>query len=113
QGLVSFFFQAEDGIRGFHVTGVQTCALPICPGRIRGRRRGIWRVDGAGRMMGRPPAAADAAGTLVEALAALLPAGSDLALAWAEIGRASWREGGWSAGAAGRLAQESRDRARP
>src|SRR5690606_39430737 len=33
-----FFFQAEDGIRDFHVTGVQTCALPICftvqlPGR--------------------------------------------------------------------------------
>src|SRR5690606_24562616 len=25
----TFFFQAEDGIRGFHVTGVQTCALPI------------------------------------------------------------------------------------
>src|SRR5690606_39825388 len=24
-----FFFQAEDGIRHFHVTGVQTCALPI------------------------------------------------------------------------------------
>src|SRR5690606_40626659 len=24
-----FFFQAEDGIRDFHVTGVQTCALPI------------------------------------------------------------------------------------
>src|SRR5690606_40773713 len=32
---VFFFFQAEDGIRVFHVTGVQTCALPIydadCP----------------------------------------------------------------------------------
>src|SRR5690606_40077215 len=27
--LIVFFFQAEDGIRGFHVTGVQTCALPI------------------------------------------------------------------------------------
>src|SRR5690606_40984146 len=27
----SFFFQAEDGIRDFHVTGVQTCALPISP----------------------------------------------------------------------------------
>src|SRR6266511_2449657 len=28
-----FFFQAEDGIRDFHVTGVQTCALPIsCSG---------------------------------------------------------------------------------
>src|SRR5690625_5503249 len=26
----SFFFQAEDGIRDGHVTGVQTCALPIC-----------------------------------------------------------------------------------
>src|SRR5690606_39417627 len=25
----SFFVQAEDGIRDFHVTGVQTCALPI------------------------------------------------------------------------------------
>src|SRR5690606_37992041 len=29
--LVGFFFQAEDGIRAFHVTGVQTCALPISP----------------------------------------------------------------------------------
>src|SRR5690606_40235981 len=26
-----FFFQAADGIRVFHVTGVQTCALPISP----------------------------------------------------------------------------------
>src|SRR5204862_4252987 len=25
-----FFFQAEDGIRDLYVTGVQTCALPIC-----------------------------------------------------------------------------------
>src|SRR6266581_7243202 len=25
-----FFFQAEDGIRDGRVTGVQTCALPIC-----------------------------------------------------------------------------------
>src|SRR2546430_13260947 len=28
-----FFFQAEDGIRDLTVTGVQTCALPIFPGR--------------------------------------------------------------------------------
>src|SRR5690606_40348224 len=27
--FIFFFFQAEDGIRDFHVTGVQTCALPI------------------------------------------------------------------------------------
>src|SRR5690606_40588605 len=32
-----FFFQAEDGIRDFHVTGVQTCALPIS-----GRRASEW-----------------------------------------------------------------------
>ena len=29
-GGVFFFFQAEDGIRDDLVTGVQTCALPIC-----------------------------------------------------------------------------------
>src|SRR5256885_6127226 len=29
--LTSFFFQAEDGIRDYKVTGVQTCALPILP----------------------------------------------------------------------------------
>src|SRR5207245_3108784 len=28
-----FFFQAEDGIRDATVTGVQTCALPICDKR--------------------------------------------------------------------------------
>src|SRR5262249_56308831 len=28
-GSVWFFFQAEDGIRDWSVTGVQTCALPI------------------------------------------------------------------------------------
>src|SRR5699024_12170021 len=30
-----FFFQAEDGIRGRNVTGVQTCALPISSPRRR------------------------------------------------------------------------------
>ena len=28
--ILRFFFQAEDGIRDTSVTGVQTCALPIC-----------------------------------------------------------------------------------
>src|SRR5256885_1862207 len=28
-GYCFFFFQAEDGIRDYKVTGVQTCALPI------------------------------------------------------------------------------------
>src|SRR5207245_6446328 len=34
---VYFYFQAEDGIRDATVTGVQTCALPICvlePGHV-------------------------------------------------------------------------------
>src|SRR5256885_6004795 len=30
-----FFFQAEDGIRDYKVTGVQTCALPICARRAK------------------------------------------------------------------------------
>src|SRR5256885_6057882 len=29
-----FFFQAEDGIRDYKVTGVQTCALPILQHRV-------------------------------------------------------------------------------
>src|SRR5205807_7116054 len=51
--LDSFFFQAEDGIRDYKVTGVQTCALPICEGlaqesaRLPGRRAGVHAVPGA------------------------------------------------------------------
>src|SRR5256885_7409882 len=42
-----FFFQAEDGIRDYKVTGVQTCALPIStfkpplPAAVS-RRRSSW-----------------------------------------------------------------------
>src|SRR6476661_10398529 len=36
-----FFFQAEDGIRDSSVTGVQTCALPICSHALR--RVETWR----------------------------------------------------------------------
>src|SRR5256885_3919335 len=32
-----FFFQAEDGIRDYKVTGVQTCALPICIADVGGK----------------------------------------------------------------------------
>src|SRR5690606_40302478 len=35
--MFCIFFQAEDGIRDFHVTGVQTCALPIYLRRKNGR----------------------------------------------------------------------------
>ena len=35
--FVYFFFQAEDGIRDYDVTGVQTCALPIYNPYVRYR----------------------------------------------------------------------------
>src|SRR5205807_7329336 len=37
RSVVPFFFQAEDGIRDYKVTGVQTCALPIFCQVDRGR----------------------------------------------------------------------------
>src|SRR6266536_5970099 len=39
-----FFFQAEDGIRSPLVTGVQTCALPICGGAARAQATGGMRA---------------------------------------------------------------------
>src|SRR5690606_34704469 len=44
--------QAEDGIRDFHVTGVQTCALPIYSHRCRSPSRSHqkWRQPRPGRL---------------------------------------------------------------
>src|SRR5690349_22703667 len=42
-----FFFQAEDGIRGLYVTGVQTCALPISQNyaaRLTAERLFAWHA---------------------------------------------------------------------
>src|SRR3712207_289077 len=39
-----FFFQAEDGIRDIGVTGVQTCALPIC--KLEAARRNCSPLAG-------------------------------------------------------------------
>src|SRR5258708_258831 len=46
--FVSFFFQAEDGIRDDLVTGVQTCALPIS--RQINRNGGEGSVQGGARL---------------------------------------------------------------
>src|SRR5688500_20307199 len=86
-----FFFQAEDGIRDYKVTGVQTCALPISAGAKRSgapvRHPMLDDVAAALVGMGWRPAEADGAvkdldvtatGVTVEALL--------------EIGRASCRE---------------------
>src|SRR5215467_4139689 len=40
--LIFFFFQAEDGIRDYKVTGVQTCALPIYPRQAKAFIPDIW-----------------------------------------------------------------------
>src|SRR5437588_5775154 len=91
-----FFFQAEDGIRDHCVTGVQTCALPICADALapRDRRHGGGGFffapplgPGGGRFDGDgfgPPGAFDGTGEVVE------------------IGRASCRERGeiWGGGVA-------------
>src|SRR3712207_8337698 len=59
--FVFFFFQAEDGIRDIGVTGVQTCALPICShdlvdqlGPARYRRSGDELI-GRGLYLDLPP----------------------------------------------------------
>src|SRR5256886_4584395 len=50
-----FFFQAEDGIRDLTVTGVQTCALPICRWIARNAHGfaeaviGGWQLSGLAR----------------------------------------------------------------
>src|SRR5947209_19756976 len=48
---LDFFFQAEDGIRDIGVTGVQTCALPICTNVPHTVRGGPTRKDGHGRSL--------------------------------------------------------------
>src|SRR5690606_40687716 len=48
EDAVIFFFQAEDGIRDFHVTGVQTCALPISFRRYQETTRNIDLAHPAG-----------------------------------------------------------------
>src|SRR5690606_28915937 len=57
-----FFFQAEDGIRDFHVTGVQTCALPIYAGRCRARRCALVRHERARTALSGSPAGKRASG---------------------------------------------------
>src|SRR5690606_40495308 len=90
---VLFFFQAEDGIRDFHVTGVQTCALPIywlaldqlpafCDTGVTSKA-GSWssasQCEVARRPVSRPAAASSSE-----------PVHTDVVQ---EIGRASCREG--------------------
>src|SRR5688572_32908843 len=86
-----FFFQAEDGIRDLTVTGVQTCALPIC-----GRARALDSTNMWGPLT--TSWIARARGNTVEAARWLYEARK-----LAQIGRAACRERAEAIGGDGRV----------
>src|SRR5436309_4997227 len=91
--LEFFFFQAEDGIRDFHVTGVQTCALPIstvCRDRPAAATKALRRCHGVPRGNGlrreqSPPHRSISRAVDRSAVGRRVCRDG-------EIGRASWRE---------------------
>src|SRR5690606_39796791 len=96
-----FFFQAEDGIRDFHVTGVQTCALPISLPAVHAKVGGVLgdQVDlldaRADELLGLLHDGLQGAGAVSSADL------RDDAEGTGEIGRASCRGRGWGAGVKG------------
>src|SRR5262249_59071174 len=92
-----FFFQAEDGIRAWSVTGVQTCALPI------------WRTSRADTSAERGSLPCARSRPFQVSLPSPSPERrtpsrpvrlSGISMRPVEIGRASCREGGESSGGA-------------
>src|SRR3989454_7825977 len=112
-----FFFQAEDGIRDYKVTGVQTCALPIslhvvqrpALGRHPGRGAACRARLGAGRL----PVVLPPRGRRHRAAARRLPvrplrvAPRDAAVALGRAGGRPRHPGGVADGSAGHGAGES------
>src|SRR5688500_19475470 len=92
---ILFFFQAEDGIRDYKVTGVQTCALPISlrPSDNTDSLRRIVPEDTAARTTPPPTTVASIPSSTASALS------PPTTVASTEIGRASCRERGESSGA--------------
>src|SRR5262249_60063720 len=106
-----FFFQAEDGIRDWSVTGVQTCALPILIDQAMVGRQ-VWPgVDvtyertGTTGLKGTYHLSGEADASVVR----LLWRGADVRIA-EEIGRASCRERGESGGVGGGVKREGGER---
>src|SRR5437773_10072926 len=97
-GCQFFFFQAEDGIRGRDVTGVQTCALPILAGATR-------HTSSSSRPS-KTPVVID--GRDDDEVWRVAPAITQFReFQPKEIGRASCRERGWTCAGA-RLAEQTR-----
>src|SRR5690625_7928471 len=87
---VIFFFQAEDGIRDGHVTGVQTCALPIL--EMGPMRMGNTLMGATSPLLGGD------AGDVYYPLYLIngKPANDPQTFAAKQIGRASCRERVWN-----------------
>src|SRR5699024_11598166 len=100
------FFQAEDGIRDRNVTGVQTCALPICCG-THGSLASIgttwWRASWYHRLCRSSPRTQTRATSMRSHCS---PMATDSVL---EIGRASYRERVWTTVDAGVLHSSDTD----
>src|SRR5690606_39718335 len=101
------FFQAEDGIRYFHVTGVQTCALPIFPIMSYAAKYSSGFYGPFRDAAESTPAFGDRRshqmdiGNINEALREVeedIKEGADIVM---EIGRASCRESVWIGGGGG------------
>src|SRR3989454_1006261 len=61
-GFCFFFFQAEDGIRDYKVTGVQTCALPISSSVVNlGQYKDVTTLEGARQTIPQGPVASQEA----------------------------------------------------
>src|SRR5690606_23775486 len=79
-------FQAEDGIRDFHVTGVQTCALPIY---LRGRGDDPVEVEEMGRAVGRCQRALNSHAAMLRGSAPWVLVLADLVAGLCDVGYSS------------------------
>src|SRR5690606_40696460 len=97
----TFFFQAEDGIRDFHVTGVQTCALPIwLLAESAWARASSLEMTPSLYIRNRACSKVWEPGERLFSIASLMPLmlpSSISSAMWREIGRASCRERVWVA----------------
>src|SRR5690606_39527121 len=97
-----FLFPAEDGIRYFHVTGVQTCALPILTAHKAGLEQAALsaklaaeRIDVTLSGRGQASGGLHPVTRTMERIEQFF---THIGYQVAEIGRASWRERVGSAG---------------
>src|SRR5256885_6762625 len=101
-----FFFQAEDGIRDYKVTGVQTCALPISRAAARSPRY-------SRTMLTRSRAVTSWCSRIVTSVSPSVLIGSSSVTrrrsTWIEIGRAACRGRGEVSGGAVSLKKKKKE----